>query len=49
MRKIDQYGILGVLKLSKNLVLTKMSFSKARLIRFPIDIRNKKNIDFGKE
>ena len=48
MRKINQYGILGVLKLSKNLVLTKISFGKARLIRFPIDIRNKKNIDFGK-
>ena len=44
---ISVYGVEGMLKMSWNLAKTKAFYPKARLIRFPIDIRNKKNIDFG--
>lgn len=43
-----RYGFLGSLRLLKSFVLTKIFFPKARLIRFPFDIRNKKNIQIGK-
>ena len=42
------YGIEGVMKMSWNLAKTKLLYPNARIIRFPIDIRNKKNIDLGK-
>lgn len=42
--KIKQYGILGVIKMFCNLIKTKLFFPKARIIRFPIDIRGKKFI-----
>ena len=45
---ISLYGIEGVVKMSWNLAKTKLLYPNARIIRFPIDIRNKKNIDFGK-
>lgn len=41
------YGFFGTFKLFVMLLKTKLFFPKARLIRFPIDIRNKHNIDFG--
>lgn len=44
---ISRYGIWGGVKLLWFLIKTKLFFSGSRLIRFPIDIRNKKNIDFG--
>lgn len=44
---LSKYGYYGVLSLVINLVRTKLIIPKARLIRFPIDIRNKANIDFG--
>ncbi|ELW89757.1 MULTISPECIES: transferase hexapeptide repeat protein [Acinetobacter] len=44
---ISTYGILGTIKMCYFFLKTKLFFQKARLIRFPIDIRNKKNIDFG--
>ena len=37
-----------LIKLSINLLKTKLFFSKARLIRFPFDIRGKKYIKYGK-
>ena len=37
-----------LIKLSINLLKTKLFFSKARLIRFPVDIRGKKYIKYGK-
>lgn len=43
-----QYGVLGSMKLIKNIMLTKILFKKARLVKFPFDIRNKKNIKIGK-
>lgn len=37
-----------LIKLSTNLLKTKLFFPKARLIRFPFDIRGKKYITYGK-
>ena len=45
---ISLYGIEGVMKMSWNLAKTKLLYPNARIIRFPIDIRNKKNIDLGR-
>lgn len=44
---ISIYGFWGTIKLIYFFLKTKFFFSSARLIRFPIDIRNKRNIDFG--
>lgn len=44
---ISTYGLFGTLKVIYFYFKTKLFFNKARLVRFPIDIRNKKNIDFG--
>ncbi len=44
---IKKYGFLGVLKLVYFFIRTKWLQVNARLIRFPIDIRGKKYIDFG--
>lgn len=43
-----QRGFIEILYLIKCKLLTSIFFSKSRLIRFPIDIRGKKGIDFGK-
>lgn len=45
---ISRYGIWGSLVLVKNLILTKIFFSSARLIRFPFRIRGRKYIHLGK-
>ncbi|WHP04492.1 MULTISPECIES: DapH/DapD/GlmU-related protein [Acinetobacter] len=45
---ISVYGIGGSIKLFWFFLKTKIFYPQARLIRFPIDIRNKHNIDFGK-
>ncbi|AMW77522.1 acetyltransferase [Acinetobacter sp. TGL-Y2] len=47
MSYLKQYGFFGSFNLVINLIKTKILYSNARLIRFPIDIRNKKYIDFG--
>lgn len=44
---ISTYGIWGAFKILYFFLKTKIFFPKARLVRFPIDVRNKKNIDFG--
>lgn len=44
---ISTYGMLGTFKMFYFYLRTKLFFRKARLVRFPIDIRNKRNIDFG--
>jgi acetyltransferase-like isoleucine patch superfamily enzyme len=41
------YGLLGSFKMFRNVLLTKLFYNKSRLIRFPIDVRNKKNISWG--
>jgi lipopolysaccharide O-acetyltransferase len=43
-----RYSIYETLKLIFNVLYTKLIIPNARLIRFPIDIRGKKNIVFGK-
>ncbi len=43
-----RYGFLGSIYLLICLFKTKFVFKNARLIRFPIDIRGKKNIEVGK-
>jgi len=45
---LKRYGFFGVLKLIISLIYTKIFFRKARLIRLPFDIRNKKLIKIGK-
>ena len=47
MKLLQNYGYIGLIKLVVNVMKTKFFIPKARLIRFPIDIRNKRNIDFG--
>ena len=41
------YGLYETILNVKNLVITKLFYPKARLVRFPAYIRNKKNISFG--
>ena len=45
---IKLYGIFGFLRLSISYIYTKLFFSKARLIRLPFDIRNRRYITIGK-
>ena len=45
---IKRYGIIGALRLLISIFYTKFFFPKARLIRLPFDIRNKKHISIGK-
>ena len=45
---IRKYGFWGVIQMFINLIKTKFTFSDARIIRFPIDIRGKKYIKVSK-
>jgi lipopolysaccharide O-acetyltransferase len=49
MTKWKCYSILQLLGLVICIIRTKFFFSKARLIRFPIDVRGKQHIDIGKQ
>lgn len=44
---LKTYGFFGILQLIVFKLRTKLLFSNARLIRFPIIIRGKRNIDLG--
>jgi acetyltransferase-like isoleucine patch superfamily enzyme len=44
---IERYGIIGFIQLMYYRMFTALFFPSARLIRLPIDIRHKSNIDFG--
>lgn len=44
---LKRYGFLGSMRLFVSLIYTKIFFRKARIIRLPLDIRNRKNIDLG--
>ena len=44
MEIIKRYGFLGIIEMGIFFLRTKFIFPKARLIRFPIDIRNKRQI-----
>lgn len=43
----SQYTFINKLKLIKSYIFTRIFYSKARLIRLPFDIRNKKYINLG--
>ena len=47
IQKFKQYGFLGIIRMMINLLRTKLTFSQARIIRFPIDIRGKKFIQIS--
>jgi lipopolysaccharide O-acetyltransferase len=44
---IGRYGMDGIIKLIISFIYTKLFFSNVRLVRLPIDVRNKKLISFG--
>lgn len=44
---INRYGVFGSVRLLISLIYTKLAFPKARLIRLPFDIRNRRNIHIG--
>lgn len=46
--KLEIYGSFGVLKLGLNFLRTKLYMPSAKLFKFPIEIRGKKYIDFGR-
>lgn len=45
----DIYGVIGVFKLCAFYIRTHLFFKHVKLIRFPIEIRGKKFIDFGRK
>jgi lipopolysaccharide O-acetyltransferase len=47
MSIVERYGILGIINLIICKIRTKLTFSNARLIRFPFRIRGKKFIKIG--
>jgi acetyltransferase-like isoleucine patch superfamily enzyme len=47
LSKYDIYGFWGILRLFSYILRTRLMFHRARLIRFPIEVRGKKFIDFG--
>lgn len=44
MSKFKQYGVVGIFKLTIDVIRTKFLFYNARVVRFPIDIRGKQFI-----
>jgi acetyltransferase-like isoleucine patch superfamily enzyme len=45
---LNRYGLIGSFRLIISLIYTKINYKQARLIRLPFDIRNKRNIQIGK-
>lgn len=43
-----RYGFIGFIKMAMCYLKTRLFFPGARLIRFPIEVRNKRCIDFGR-
>jgi lipopolysaccharide O-acetyltransferase len=48
MKTINSYGIFGFAIIFINIMKTKLFYSNSRLIRFPIHVRGKKRIIFGR-
>ena len=44
---LSKYGLFGSFKLLWALIYTKLFYRKARLIRLPVDIRNRRSISIG--
>jgi lipopolysaccharide O-acetyltransferase len=49
INKLDHYGLIGLVRLMFDLLYTKLFFSKARLIRTPIEIRGRKFIKISEQ
>ncbi|WP_372384724.1 DapH/DapD/GlmU-related protein [Vibrio sp. BS-M-Sm-2] len=47
MFNVRGYDLLGIFNLSLSIIITKVFYPKARLIRLPVSVRGKNNIDFG--
>lgn len=47
MNLFRSYGVLGLIRLAKNWLLTRLLFPGARLVRFPIYVRGRSSISFG--
>lgn len=45
---LSKYGIYGVIRIFLSVIYTRIFLKPARLIRLPVDIRNKKYIEIGK-
>jgi lipopolysaccharide O-acetyltransferase len=46
---LASYGFLGLGRLGRNWLLTRLLFPGARLIRFPVYIRGRRQMDFGQK
>ena len=44
---LNRYGFIGIINIFCSFIYTKIFINNARLVRLPVDIRNKKNISFG--
>ena len=47
MSSLNTYGLLGLVRLAKNLLLTRLLFPGARLVRFPIYLRGRSAMELG--
>lgn len=47
MTLLRRYGVLGIMRLAKNWLLTRILFPRARLIRFPIYVRGRSSMELG--
>lgn len=47
MTIVENYGVLGLIKLAKNWLLTRVLFPQARLVRFPIYVRGRSFMELG--
>ena len=46
---MDKYDFIGKIRIVYSLILTKLFYKKARLIRQPFDIRGKKYVEIGEK
>ena len=49
MKILDTYNFIGICRLLRDLVITKIFFKECRIIRPPFYIRGSKGIDYGQE
>ena len=46
-KTFSKYGLIGCIRLIRDVLITRVMFGKCRLVRWPFYIRGKKHIDFG--
>lgn len=49
LNRIRQFGLFGLLRLARDLVITRLAFPGARLIRYPFYFRGTAGMRFGKQ